>query len=72
MALIVTNKKGLKLKGIGQEIEIAHGKELPEKILNAQFPYETDRFKAALIAGGHVIDDAAGSSEGPTKKEVFK
>lgn len=58
MTLIVAKKDGLSIKGVGHQVDIPHGKELPEKILAEQFPFETARFRDALIRSGHVVEHA--------------
>lgn len=77
MALVVTKKDGLSIKGRGHQVDIPHGKELPEKILLEQYGEEAPRFKDALIRSnfvkdGHVAAPAGAPAAGATVPEVSK
>jgi len=80
MTLIVAKKDGLSIKGVGHQVDIPHGKELPEKILADQYPFETTRFRDALIRSGHVVEHAhktaapadGGAAPEPTKAQIIE
>ena len=77
MALVVTKKDGLSIKGRGHQVDIPHGKELPEKIINEQYGEEASRFKEALLRSnfvkdGHATAPASAPAAGATTHEVSK